>query len=355
MITNLESFIVSPKQTLRDAMIQIGKNMKGIVLVLEGSKLRWVITDGDMRRAVLRRIAIDTTIEEWGMAAEEMGKNPTVARLGATPAELLRLMRTRRLLHIPILDENDHVVGLSLLSELVQECEPVLGAVIMAGGRGSRLQPLTDSVPKPMLPVGDKPLLERTVLQLEQCGIKEMSIATCYKSEVIKEHFGNGNKFGVKINYLEEDLPLGTAGALGLMPPPQNTLLVINGDVLTSVDFRSMLNFHQENRAYLTVGVRQYEVQVPYGVVESNGEQVISLSEKPIYRFFVNAGIYLLEPEVYKMIPPNVRTDMTDLIQTLLEQKRNIVSFPVSEYWLDIGQLQDYERAKAEHRKESGV
>jgi dTDP-glucose pyrophosphorylase len=328
MLTDLSSFTVSSTQTLREAMIQIGRNTKGIVLVVDGTRLRWVITDGDMRRAVLKGFSIDTLIEDWVAATYQGNKVPIVATTQTPQQELVRLMRQHGLLHLPILDDDGQLAGLSLLSEMVNEGELRLGAVIMAGGRGTRLQP--------------------TVRQLGNVGITEMSIATCYKADIIKQHFGAGDKFGVKIQYIDEELPLGTAGALGLMARPAHTQLVLNGDVLTSVDFRSMLNFHKDTSAVMTVGVRQYELQVPYGVVQTDGEEVQYLSEKPNYSFFVNAGIYLLEPEVYQHIPPHNRMDMPELIQRLIELRKKVVSFPVSEYWLDIGQHKDYEKAQCD-------
>jgi NDP-sugar pyrophosphorylase family protein len=217
----------------------------------------------------------------------------------------------------------------------------------MAGGFGSRLRPLTDDLPKPMLPVGDCPLMEHIVNQLRASGIRQVKVTTHYKPEAITGYFGDGHNFGVKIDYLHEEHPLGTAGALGLMSPPQGPLLVMNGDILSRVNFRAMVDFHREYGAQLTMGVRLHEYQVPYGVVEPDGVVVRQLTEKPTLRLFVNAGIYLLEPEVYDYIrrPVTERFDMTDLIQRLLVAEQRVVSFPISEYWRDIGQHADYKDA----------
>jgi NDP-sugar pyrophosphorylase family protein len=173
-------------------------------------------------------------------------------------------------------------------------------------------------------------------------------VTTHYKPEKIVEHFGDGHAFGIELNYVNEDWPLGTGGALGLMDAPQGPFLVINGDILTQVDFRAMLAYHQEHQADMTVAVRQYDLQVPYGVIEHEGPRVRCLTEKPLYKLFVNAGIYLIEPSVYSCIPNGQRFDMTDLIQSLLDAKRPVISFPIREYWLDIGQHADYEQAQAD-------
>jgi NDP-sugar pyrophosphorylase family protein len=220
----------------------------------------------------------------------------------------------------------------------------------MAGGSGTRLRPLTEDLPKPMLPIGGRPLMERLVEQLQQAGIRQVNVTTHYKPEKIVEHFGDGHAFGVEMRYVNEDRPLGTGGALGLIAPPQETLLVINGDIVTQVSFRAMLAFHQEHQAKMTVAVRRYEVQVPYGVVECEGSQVRQLREKPQLGFLVNAGIYLLEPSVYEFIPHGQHFNMTDLIQWVLEAGQTVVSFPIREYWLDIGQHPDYVQAQDDVR-----
>jgi len=218
--------------------------------------------------------------------------------------------------------------------------------MVMAGGLGRRLTPLTDEVPKPMLPVGDRPVLEHIISQLKESGIQRINITTHYKSEQIREYFGDGREFGVQIQYVSEDRPLGTAGAVGLIETLEEPLLVINGDILTSVDYRAMLAYHQEHKADMTVAVRKYDFQVPYGILECEGSRVLSVEEKPTYEFFVNAGMYLLQPEIHSFIPNGQPLDMTDLIAKLIAEGRHVVSFPILEYWVDIGEHTDYERAK---------
>ena len=219
---------------------------------------------------------------------------------------------------------------------------------MMAGGFGTRLRPLTEDLPKPMLPLGSRPLLELIVEQLRDAGIRRLNVATHYKGEVISEHFKDGQDFGVDIRYVKENQPLGTVGALSLLEESDEPLLVINGDILTRVDFRAMHNFHREHGADLTIAVRQYDMRVPYGVVDTDGVAVRGISEKPVLKQFINAGIYLLSPTVKRMIPNGEPYDIPDLIQLLLKEGRTVVSFPVREYWLDIGEAGQYDQAQSD-------
>jgi NDP-sugar pyrophosphorylase family protein len=197
-----------------------------------------------------------------------------------------------------------------------------------------------------MLEVDGRPLMERVIDQLQAAGIRRVSVTTHYKPEVISEHFGNGNGKGVEISYIYEEEPLGTAGALGMMDSPKEPVLVMNGDVLMELNLRAMIDFHRDHCADMTVAVQRYELQVPYGVVETRGIEVSGLAEKPALDFFINAGIYLLEPAAFEYIPARERFNMTDLIGRMVEAKCRVVSFPLVEYWLDIGEPDDYEQAQ---------
>jgi NDP-sugar pyrophosphorylase family protein len=273
--------------------------------------------------------------------------HPITAPLGSDVHSCREILLKHRLLHLPLVDADDRVVGLVTQSDLLAEEAAPRRAVIMAGGFGTRLHPLTNDTPKPMLPVGDRPLLEIIIGQLQKIGVNQVHLATHHQGDQISDHFGDGTAFGVDIAYVDEEQPLGTAGALGRMERPTETLLVINGDILTDLDFRAMLAFHREQGADLTVAVRQYDLKMPYGVVECDGPVVRSLKEKPVWKCFVNAGIYLLEPSVYDLIPSTDRFDMTDLIENLIQSGRLVASFPIREYWLDIGQHADYEEAQS--------
>ncbi len=349
MHTDLTTLCLRRGSTFREAVLRMDKSRLGIVLVVdEESRLMGTITDGDLRRAILADVDLESPVE--ALLARKAGSayaHPVTAPAGQDGMLYASLLKEHRLLHLPLLDEEDRVVGLVTLDEFVprEEIFPTQ-ALIMAGGAGERLRPLTESLPKPMLPVGDRPLMEIIIGQLREAGIRRVNVATHHEPEKITSHFGDGQKFGVELSYLSEDRPLGTAGALGLMETPKETLLVINGDILTDIDFQAMGVYHKEHQADLTVAVRQCDLKVPYGVIECEGAQVRTLSEKPTFNVLVNAGIYLLEPSVYPFIPAGERFDMTELIQRLLLEGRTVISFPVREYWLDIGQMADYEQAQ---------
>ena len=346
-------FCIPPDCSSREAIARINANGQGIVLVVdEEGRLLDTVNDGDIRRAVLAGLDLDSPVTVLkARKAASPHPTPLTAPEGTDKASLLKLMQQAGLRQIPLLDKEDRVVGLVTIRDLLAAKELDLQAVVMAGGAGKRLRPLTEKTPKPMLSVGGKPLLEQVIQRLAGAGVKRISLTTHYKAEVIEDHFGDGSRFGVDIRYLNEESPLGTAGALSLLPAASEPLLVINGDILTEVDFGAMLDFHHDNRAEMTVGVRDYELKVPFGVIETDGARVIGLSEKPVIRHFINAGVYLLNPEVCQLVPNGQRFDMTDLIDHLLELGRRVVSFPIIEYWLDIGQQTDYEQAQLDIKK----
>jgi dTDP-glucose pyrophosphorylase/CBS domain-containing protein len=341
----LDSVIISPTASIGEAIARLDKAGTGaLVLCLSGRALYGLLTDGDIRRAILHGIPMKAACESIA------SRKPVTAQRSISAGEALHLMNQHDIHHLPVVDAEGHVIEFLLRRDLVTEEQMNLSAVIMAGGYGTRLRPLTESVPKPMLPVGDRPLLERTIQQLRSSGIREVNLTTHYLPESIVNHFGNGETFGVRLNYLKEDHPLGTAGGLKLMKRTNGPFLVINGDILTGVSFQAMLAYHRKHGAEITVGVRKYEVKVPFGVVECEDIRVTQLREKPSLSFFINAGIYLLEPSTCDYIPEGQRFDMTELIQKLVEAGRPVVSFPIMEYWLDIGHEADYEKAQEDYR-----
>jgi len=347
-MTLIQPYTISPHASIRDAIACIDKNGKGIALVVDAEvRLLGSITDGDIRRAILKGVDLGVTVQSMlDERKRDGGHGPITASPETSETELLQLMTRNEIRQIPIIDSDGHLLTVTFLNDLVRDHELPLTAVVMAGGFGTRLRPLTDKVPKPMLPLGDRPMLEWTIQQLKNTGISQINLTTHYKPQVISEHFGNGDDFGVKIKYVHESEPLGTAGALGLLGKVDGPLLVMNGDILTSVDFRAMLEYHRKHHAWLTVGVRQYDLQVPYGVVECDGEKICGVSEKPTMRFLVNAGIYLLEASVLQYIPTGRNFDMPELIQRLLSNDCKVVSFPIMEYWMDVGRPADYEMAQ---------
>jgi len=338
--TRLELFCVAPQHTLLQVMERINQNGQGIALVVDTEgRLLDTITDGDLRRAILGGADLHHPV--GGLRARRAGDagQPVTAALGTSRRELLRTMRKLELRHIPLIDRSGKVADVACLSELMETRsgdDLALSAVVMAGGEGNRLRPLTEHTPKPLLPVGDKPVVERIVHQLRDAGIRRVNLATHYKSDA----------FGVAINYVAEEQPLGTAGALGALRDSGEPLLVVNGDILTRLNYRAFVEFHRDNRADMTVGLRRYDISVPYGVVQTEGVAISGIQEKPTQKLFVNAGIYLLEPAALRYVPQGKRFDMTDLIAALLADGRRVVGFPIGEYWLDIGQPADYERAQ---------
>lgn len=337
----LDSVIISPAATISEAVAQLDKAGTGsLLLCATGRTLSGLLTDGDIRRAILRGIQFDNPCETIST------RNPVTANASVTAQEALHLMNERDIDHLPLLDAAGAVVGFLLRRELVSEKQLDLSAVIMAGGFGKRLLPLTEKVPKPMLPVGNRPLLERTIAQLRKAGINRVSLTTHYLTESIVQHFGNGRAFGVELDYITEEHPLGTAGGLKLIKNLRGPLLVINGDILTGLPFQEMLNYHLKLGAVMTLGVRKYEVTVPFGVVECEGSKVRRIREKPSLNWLINAGVYLVEPVVQKYIPSGRRFDMTDLLERLIQDGHYVASFPIIEYWLDVGRHADYQQAQ---------
>jgi dTDP-glucose pyrophosphorylase len=347
---NVEGLLLAEGATMRDAVSRIDAGAAGIALVVDGDgRLTGTVTDGDVRRAMLADLDLSTPVgvlveRQHELAVAEDRPVPLTAPVGSSAATLVALMQRFDVRQIPIVDADGRPQDLTQLRDLIETDGAPLRAVVMAGGYGTRLGDLTTETPKPMLPVGDRPLLERIVGQLRDAGIRHVNVTTHYRADAIAGHFGDGRDFGVEIEYVSEERPLGTAGALGLLEADR-PFLVMNGDILTRVDFGAMHRFHDEHDADMTVAVRPYEVRVPYGLVELTAERVDAIAEKPLVRGFVNAGIYLVDPGVREFVPPGERLEMPELIERLVEAGRRVVGFPLREYWLDIGELADYEQA----------
>ena len=352
-MTDLSLLCIEPDKRIREAMEYIDRNLKGIVLVCVQGRLVGTVTDGDIRRAILMGSDLEAPVASiLDHKRQRSSVGPVTAPTGTDRATVLKLMRDRGVRQIPLLDDQGRVEELLTLDELVPDDLLPMEAVVMAGGFGKRLRPLTEHLPKPMLPVGDRPLLQRTIERLRDAGINRVNVTTHYLGEVIQKHFGNGREFGVDIRYVEEDRPMGTAGALCLFDGASQPLLIINADILTTVDFRAMFAFHREHEAYMTIAVKQIEIPVPYGVLEINGGGVVGIVEKPVMRQFVNAGIYLIEPGACEHIPLDRPYDMPDLINSLVAEKKRVTAFPIREYWLDIGKIEHYQQAQDDVERE---
>ncbi|MDO6579736.1 nucleotidyltransferase family protein [Photobacterium sp. 2_MG-2023] len=338
--------LIGPESTIKHALEIINSEALRVALVVdEESKLLGIVTDGDIRRALLNNQSLNDCV------SSVMNISPCTARFGATKKELIQLMESRDILSVPILDDSLYVVGLETLHSALSRPKYNNPVFIMAGGFGTRLRPLTDDCPKPMLKVGDKPILETLIRGFIKSGFENFYISTHYMPEVIQAYFGDGSSLGVNITYVHEDAPLGTGGALGLLPddiPADLPLIMMNGDVLTNVDYQRLLEFHNENEADATMCVREYDYQIPYGVINGDGNRITSMIEKPTHRFFVNAGIYVISPRVIHSVPKNYNIDMPTLLEQHMKEREKVLMFPIHEYWLDIGRMDDFKRAQSD-------
>lgn len=336
--------MVSPHTPILDTLEIIDKNARQIALVAdESDKLLGTVTDGDIRRGLLKGRALQDPISII------MNPFPTVASPYDTRDNILALMKIKQINQIPIVDEEGRIVHVEVLNDLLRPTKKDNWVVLMAGGLGTRLYPLTHDCPKPLLKVGNKPLLETILQSFIDQGFHKFYISVKYKAEMIQEYFGDGSDWGITIQYLQEKDSLGTAGALSLLPEkPSEPFFVMNGDLLTKVNFEQLLDFHKTYQAKATMCVREYDHQIPYGVVKLDKQRLVSLEEKPTQRFFVNAGIYVLSPEIVERIPHNQYFDMPSLFDLLMEEDQHTIAFPIREYWLDIGRMADFERANVE-------
>lgn len=343
MSSNWKAICISPTSTIREALLLINEGALRVALVLkdESCLLMGVITDGDIRRGLLGNISLDALV------TEVMNSEPITADADLAKDKLRNIMLKNSLLSLPLI-KLGKLVGLELINDYPHKVTHENPVFLMAGGFGARLQPLTDSCPKPMLKVGNKPILEIILESFIKAGFINFYISTHYLAEKIYSHFGSGEKWGVNITYVHEESPLGTAGALGLLPSkkPDLPILMMNGDILTQVDFKELLACHQDNRADATMCVRKYDYQIPYGVIQHEDSRITSIVEKPKNHFFVNAGIYVISQEVAKSVSENQHIDMTTLLEEKMKAGGNITMFPLHEYWLDIGRMEDYTRAQ---------
>lgn len=334
---------VPPSFALADTIRRVDEGALQIALVTDAEDhLLGVVTDGDIRRAILRGLGLQTPTEQI------MNPKPHTLPEHTPRAEVLAYMRRYTLHQVPLLDATGKVVGLELLDALLGAAELPNAVVLMAGGLGTRLRPLTETCPKPLIPVGGKPILERILSAFAEEGFRRFYLAVNYKAEMIVDYFGDGRRWGVEIDYLHETERLGTAGALSLLPAaPEHPFFVMNGDLLTQASFARMLAFHQRHGGLATMAVREYDIQIPYGVVRVDGERIVSIEEKPRHSFFVNAGIYVLEPQALEHIPQSTYFDMPTLFERL-NGAGATAGYPLREYWLDIGRHEELERAHAE-------
>ncbi|TDL51809.1 CBS domain-containing protein [Paenibacillus dendritiformis] len=313
-----------------------------IALVVDGEhRLLGTVTDGDVRRGILRGVSLQSPVTEI------MNENPVVARFSDSRQSIFMLMKKKQLRQIPVVDDEGRLARIELMDNFIEKKQYSNPIVLMAGGLGTRLRPLTDDCPKPLLKLGDKPILELIIENFMEYGFHNYFISVNYHADMIKEYFGDGSKWGIGITYINESERLGTAGALSYLSDMGITepFFVMNGDLLTKVNFDRLLEYHIENKAMATMGVREFEYQVPYGVVRTSDYKLLGIEEKPVQRYFINGGLYVLQPETLQFIPKGSYYDMPELFQKLIENHYETTVFPIREYWIDIGRMDDFKRA----------
>lgn len=342
---NIDDILIRESASILDVLQIIDKSSKQLAIVVdEEKKLLGTVSDGDIRRALLKNISLNDSIENIYF------RTPTVANINDSKEELINICKVKKLHQVPIVDDYGNLVGLEILDELISKDKKTNKVILMVGGLGTRLRPLTDNIPKPMLKVGKKPILQTIIEKFAEYGYTDIVLCVNYKSDIIQDFFKDGSEFRVNIEYIFEEQRMGTAGALSLLKSkPTEPFFVMNGDLLTNVNFEHLDNYHTSNNSMATMCVREYDLQVPYGVVNVENSKILSIEEKPTHKFFVSAGIYMLSPEVLEYIPQNEFYDMPTLFEKLISEEKNIISFPLREYWLDIGRLEEYKKANEEY------
>lgn len=346
----IDEIKINQNASIKEALKVIDKGAIKVAVVLsDDGLLLGMLNDGDIRRALLKGMSLGDSI------AGIINKHPVVANINDTKERILELANEKKLHQIPIIS-NGKLIGIQDIREFLAPKNKPNKVILMVGGLGTRLRPLTNDVPKPMLDVGNKPILHTIVENFAKYGYTDIIMCVNYKSEIIKEYFGNGDKFGVKIEYVLENQRMGTAGALSLLKErPKDDFFVMNGDLLTNVNFEYLHEYHKDSNALASICIRKYEMQVPYGVVNVRANKVTSIEEKPTQSFFVSAGIYMFSPIVLDFIPKGVFYDMPTLFSELLKHDFPIHPFPIREYWLDIGRMDEYRRANDEYEGVFGL
>lgn len=344
-MTSYQNILLKKTSSIKEALTVINKGAIQIALVVDDkNKLLGTLTDGDIRRGLINDYQLTDSIEPL------ISKEPTVGNINDTKEKILNLAISKKLHQIPIIDNNGKLVGIEKVDNLLKPEIKKNKVVLMVGGLGTRLRPLTVNTPKPMLKVGNKPILETIILNFKKYGFINIILCVSYKSEIIKEYFKDGSVFGVNIEYVHENKRMGTAGALSLIREKlKEPFFVMNGDLLTNINFENMMEYHSSNDLIATMGVREYDFQVPYGVVNISGKDIVSIEEKPVHNFYVSGGIYILEPKVLEFIPDNIFYDMPTLFKKLIKNNFNPTYFTIREYWMDIGRIEELKKANEEY------
>ncbi len=337
--------LIKSSSSIMEAAEAIAKGGMQIAIVVDDcGKLLGILTDVDVRRAVIEKIDFSFDVQTV------MKRNPIVAYVDQSREDVFKLMKTNKVHRVPILDRTGCVYNVASYYDYVDAKKYDNTVVLMAGGLGMRLRPLTEKTPKPMLKVGMKPILETILDGFVEKGFSRFFIAVNYGADIIEKYFGDGSQKGIDIEYIRETKEMGTAGALSLLPDvPELPIIVMNGDILTKVDYTALIKYHIEEGADATIAVREYKTDVPYGVIELRGNSIVGIREKPQNEYLVNAGIYVLNPSVLQYLNKGEYLDMPRLFEMLFLQHNSVKAFPVNEYWLDIGRFDDLERAQIDY------
>ncbi len=335
--------IISLNTTLKQALEKLNnlpsKDSLTLFVVDDSKKLLGSLTDGDIRRALINNLSIEAPIDRV------MNKRPKFIRLNSFTIDEIDLFKEKEIDLVPIIDENDLLIKIVDLSKK-KTILPV-DAFLLAGGEGKRLLPLTKDTPKPMLVVGEKPIIETNIDRLYSFGIDNISLSVNYLAPVIENYFGNGHSKDLNLTYVKEPIPLGTIGSIKLCNSfAKNDILVMNSDLLTTIDFEDLYKTYKNSNADIIVACIPYQVSLPYGVIETDQSRVVSIKEKPTYTYYSNAGIYLFKRELINNIPFNEFYNATDLLEDSIKKGLNVINYPVLNYWLDIGKHDDFVKAQ---------
>jgi len=347
---NWKKTLLNENSTIRSAIQCLNHSGLQIILVVNKKfKLVGTITDGDIRRKLLSGFSLKNSIKKI------INKNCLTTTLSASDYMMNKLMQINKIYQLPIVDKNKKVIGLKIWRKDLISQEYKNTIVVMAGGKGKRMLPYTKNCPKPLLSLGNKPILEHIFLKAKSEGFKNFAVATNYLGHMIQDYFGNGKKLGIKIRYINENFFLGTAGALALLDPvPKLPFIVCNGDVISDIRFKDLISFHIKNQALVTMAVKPHELRNPYGVANIKGNKITDIKEKPISKSYVNAGVYAFNPKILKYLNNKVEyLDMVTLIKNLIRKSNKVLAFPAYEYWFDIGMPKDFNKVKKKLTKKN--
>lgn len=339
---NLKAISINPNTKLSEAIKKINNNeIKFILIINKFSILVGVLNDGDIRRAILNKLSLNLPVKNV------MSKKPIKVEIGTPRHKIISLMKREKIFHMPIVDKNSKVLDLVSLNDLLTVEKKQNIIVIMAGGEGKRLRPLTKKTPKPMLIIKDKPILQMIFENYLEQGFNNFLFSVNYKAKHIKNYFQAGEEWDAKINYLEEKKQLGTAGSLSLINNiPKKPFIVQNGDLLTNLDYEKLINYHIESKSFATMVTHKQSFEIPYGVVNTRKKDIRSLEEKPSYEILVNAGIYVFSPEAINLVPKNEYIDMPDFFNSLINLGKSVKAYMLNDLWLDVGNLNEFKKAQ---------